>query len=71
MTVTSIAPATQSAYEIYLHLRARLRDVVPDVELRYKAELAAEINSLKVERNAIILGHNYMEPALFHSIADV
>ncbi len=71
MTITSIAPATQSAHEIYLHLRARLRDVVPDVELRYKAELAAEINALKVERNAIILGHNYMEPALFHSIADV
>ncbi len=71
MTVTSIAPATQSAHDLYLHLRERLRDVVPDVELRYKAELAAEINALKVERNAIILGHNYMEPALFHSIADV
>ncbi|MEO6222630.1 MAG: quinolinate synthase NadA [Vicinamibacterales bacterium] len=71
MTVTSIAPATKSAHELYLHLRERLRDVVPDVELRYKAELAAQINALKVERNAIILGHNYMEPALFHSIADV
>lgn len=71
MTVSTIAPATQSAYDMYLHLRARLRDVVPDVELRHKAALAAEINALKVERNAIILGHNYMEPALFHSIADV
>jgi quinolinate synthase len=45
--------------------------VVPDVELRYKAELADEINRLKVERNAVILGHNYMEPALYYSIADV
>jgi quinolinate synthase len=71
MTVTTIAPATQSARDIYLHLRECLRDVVPDVELRYKSELAAEINALKVERKAIILGHNYMEPALFHSIADV
>ena len=61
----------ESAEEIYTYLRARLRDVVPDVELRYKAELAAEINVLKRERNALILGHNYMEPALFHSIADV
>jgi quinolinate synthase len=61
----------ESAEEIYTYLRARLRDVVPDVELRYKAELAAEINALKRERNALILGHNYMEPALFHSIADV
>lgn len=61
----------ESAEEIYTYLRARLRDVVPDVELRYKSELAAEINALKRERNALILGHNYMEPALFHSIADV
>jgi quinolinate synthase len=71
MSVITLAPDTLSARELYLHLRERLRDVVPDVELRYKAELAAEINALKRERNAIILGHNYMEPALFHSIADV
>jgi quinolinate synthase len=25
---------------------------------------------LKIEKNAVILGHNYMEPALFHSIPD-
>jgi quinolinate synthase len=25
---------------------------------------------LKIERNAVILGHNYMEPALYHSIPD-
>jgi len=61
----------ETAHDMYLHLRATLRDVVPDVELRYKAGLAAEINVLKRERNAIILGHNYMEPALFHSVADV
>lgn len=71
MSVTTIAPDTASVRELYEHLRSRLRDVVPDVELRYKAELAAEINALKRERNALILGHNYMEPALFHSIADV
>ncbi len=59
-----------SAREIYEGLRARLVDVVPEVELRVKAELAAEINRLKIERNAVILGHNYMEPALYHSIPD-
>lgn len=63
--------AIETAHDMYLHLRGLLRDVVPDVELRYKAELAAQINVLKRERNAIILGHNYMEPALFHSVADV
>jgi quinolinate synthase len=56
--------------EMYDSLKAKLHDVVPDFELRYKAELAVDINRLKVERNAVILGHNYMEPALFHSIPD-
>jgi quinolinate synthase len=56
---------------MYEQLRAKLHDVVPDVELRIKAELAVEINHLKEERNAVILGHNYMEPALFHSIPDI
>jgi quinolinate synthase len=56
--------------EIYEKLSALLSDTVPDFELRLKAELAAEINRLKVVKNAVILGHNYMEPALFHSIPD-
>jgi quinolinate synthase len=47
-----------------------LADVVPDFELRLKAELAAEVNRLKRQKNAVILGHNYMEPALFYSIPD-
>ncbi len=56
--------------QTYLQLKEKLSDVVPDFELRYKAELAYQINQLKRERNAVILGHNYMEPALFHSIPD-
>src|SRR6267142_439292 len=59
-----------SATELYFKLREMIGDVVPDFELKYKAELAVEINRLKLERNAVILGHNYMEPALFHSIPD-
>ena len=59
-----------SAEELYQQMKAKLRDVVPDVELRIKAGIAGEINRLKKDRNAVILGHNYMEPALFHSIPD-
>ena len=55
---------------IYEKLSRLLSDTVPDFELRIKAELAAEINRLKIEKNAVILGHNYMEPALFHSIPE-
>ncbi len=58
-------------YEI---LKEKLARTVPDEELRYKlgfsAELAAEIMALKKERNAVILAHNYMEPALFYTVPD-
>jgi quinolinate synthase len=59
-----------SVEETYLEMKAKLNKIVPDFELRYKAELAYQINQLKEEKNAVILGHNYMEPALFHSIPD-
>ena len=64
----AIAAPTQDA--LYHALVERLSDTVPEFELAYKAELAWEINRLKAERGAIILGHNYMEPALYHSVCD-
>jgi quinolinate synthase len=59
-----------SIEETYALMREMLREVVPEVELQYKAELVFEINRLKAERDALILGHNYMEPALYHTIPD-
>ncbi|HTX55028.1 MAG TPA: quinolinate synthase NadA [Candidatus Baltobacteraceae bacterium] len=59
--------STTSMYEM---LKSKLSDVVPDFELRYKAEIADEILRLKREKGAVILGHNYMEPALYNSIPD-
>src|SRR6266850_3088187 len=56
--------------KMYQAMKAKLAGVVPDFELKIKSELAAEINRLKFERNAVILGHNYMEPALFNSVPD-
>lgn len=57
--------------EMYQSLKEKLADIVPDVELRYKAELAVHINALKKEKNAVILGHNYMDPVLFHAVTDI
>jgi quinolinate synthase len=59
-----------SVATVYEEMVAKLSEVVPDVELQYKAELVYEINRIKEEKNAVILGHNYMEPALFHTIPD-
>ncbi len=61
-------PATPQT--MFDRLVERLGDVVPAAELKLKAELAVEVNRLKREKNAIILGHNYMEPVLFHSVCD-
>ena len=51
-----------SGDEMYQKPKTMLGDSVPDVELRHKSKLAVEINQLKKEKNAVILGHNYMEP---------
>lgn len=50
---------TLTQQELYKKLSAKLHNVVPDVELHIKSELAYEILRLKEEKNAIILGHNY------------
>jgi quinolinate synthase len=62
------AATFQETYEI---MKRKLEKIVPEIEVKYKAELAFEINRLKKERGAIILGHNYMEPALYISVPDI
>lgn len=55
---------------IFADLKQKLGNFNPDFELKMKADLAYEIEQLKKQRNAVILGHNYMEPALFNSVPD-
>jgi quinolinate synthase len=59
-----------STAEMYEELKSILSHIVPDAELMLKAELAFEVNTLKKQMDAVILGHNYMEPVLYYSIPD-
>ena len=70
MTGEMMTAVTTEEDELYNWLHARLHDVLPEFELREKTRLAVEINRLKRSMNAAILCHNYMEPVLYHSIAD-
>jgi len=58
----------------YTDLVALLHDKVGsmlmDFEIEAAARTAEKIIRLKTEKNAIILGHNYMSPELFYSIPD-
>jgi quinolinate synthase len=60
----------KSVDETFGTLKQKLAKVVPEAELYLAAELVVEIEELKRQRNAVILGHNYMEPALYHSVPD-
>ena len=63
-------PRVANPATLYDELKARLADVLPDFELKLKAEVAEEVLRLKAERRAVILAHNYMEPALYWSVPD-
>lgn len=65
-----MAIEAKTVNEMFEAMKKSLSHVVPEFELKQKAEIAFEINRLKKEKNAVILGHNYMEPALFFSVPD-
>ncbi|MFK7824377.1 MAG: quinolinate synthase NadA [Oligoflexales bacterium] len=61
---------TLSVSQTFTYMRTKLEHIVPPAELMLQAELVVEIEELKQEKNAVILGHNYMEPTLYHTVPD-
>lgn len=49
----------------------RLEGIIPDVERWALEPIIEEIETLKRQRNAIVLAHNYMTPDIFHGVADL
>ncbi len=61
---------SQELADAMADIYAKMSRVISPVDWVLYAPYVKAINELKVKRNAVILGHNYMTPEIFHGISD-
>ena len=65
-----LLPFTPEVEQATAPIWAKVQSKVAPLEWRLHAPLIAAINALKLQKNAIVLAHNYMTPEIFHGVGD-